>query len=81
MKREMDLELKVRQGRLSLHKKIWPTLHGGWRLGADVLTDRDSRDIQTAVKHEMRTCNPSLPTNIRLLEWLMNLPADLTRTE
>ena len=49
-----DQQLILKQGRLVIRRALWPTLHGHWRRGADCLTLRGSRDIQTAVRHEFR---------------------------
>ena len=73
----MDLKLCITQGSVSIRKRIWPTLHGGWRRGGPILTDRGSRDIQTAVRHA-RHLPKEGETSLRWLEWLMGYPRDWT---
>ena len=73
----MDLKLCIAQGPLSIRKRVWPTLHGGWRLGGATLTDRASRDIQTAVRHAKHLPKGG-ETSLRWLEWLMGYPPDWT---
>ena len=74
----LDLKLVVRQRKTCFARRVWPTLHGCWRLGSRVLTERTSYDIQTAVKYAAH-----LPaggeTSLRWLEWLMNFPPGWTR--
>lgn len=38
--RTIDLRLQLKQGRVLIIKRMWPTLHGGWRVGASTLTLR-----------------------------------------
>lgn len=71
-----NLALTIEQGPIVITKHLWPTLFGHYRLGAHSLTERCSRDIITAIKHE-RQSTPG-HVNFAFLEWLMGFPEQWT---
>lgn len=71
-----NLGLVMQQNETIIRKSLWPTLFGNHRRGAQVLTDRCSRDLITAIKHEKTT--PAGHVNFAFLEWMMGFPSNWT---
>lgn len=73
-----DLKLLFTNGTITFRKCVWPTPHGGWSKGAEVMNERATRDICTAVVYEQHTPRGGF-INIEWIEWLMGYPSGWTK--